>query len=704
MIYAQGTLIQHKKGYTEVADGTSDYSSSAWKPVGAGLDTVNETKTPAQESLVKEPYNKPTTTTAAPAAPASSPYTTKLLPSGKVEIYENGKAISTGVGFTPEYAASFGYKAVPSPTLPSPNAQVSPALTQQASNIASQVAQITPQVQAITPKPTQTSTQGATPVPQAPQIPTTPQTATPAQTYNAQTPVVNTATAQMTANQEAGQKASDQAQADLTTQFKDYQKQMADAQTESNAKTEALLKKMGEDSTANMLKQFQDTQASIAEGYKTYFDEQAKYLAEMQNQPSAVAQLQKFREEQGLPQMEKELATADQIILQTETMLSNIEGDIRKRTEGLPVSEAAARRLQAMESAPLSKQLSEQLNSRQRVAAGLEAKLNTVNEFMSAAQSDIATKKETSLAKLGFAKEKAEFTGDLATDSMNFYTTIQDNMNKIDTLRLSQIQSDTQYKQALAEAGFSYYQMATAEKKADIKDRTAFQQELVKIKLESDLKSAYKDYSIQVLQGEDGSFYSVATDKQTGTSEVQNLGITGETAQNAPSSTSIVNTNGHSYLINDLTGETIRDLGVSNSEISSGGAITGSTTAGDITPEKLDKLNKVRQAIENVKNSEGKSLGMSSYLNFVKGTSQYSFQKKVDNLVNLLTLENMGLMKGVLSDSDMKVIRSASSRIDTGLSEKEFNMAISEIETTINNALDNTNSSSSSNDDPLGIF
>jgi hypothetical protein len=573
MIYAQGTLIQHKKGYTEVADGTSDYSSSAWKPVGAGLDTVNETKTPAQESLVKEPYNKPTTTTAAPAAPAapaSSPYTTKLLPSGKVEIYENGKAISTGVGFTPEYAASFGYKAVPSPTLPSPNAQVNPSLTQQASNIASQVAQITPQVQAIAPKPTQTSTPGATPAQTPNTGQTTPTGAT--QTYSAQEPVVNNATAQMTANQEAGQKASDTAQADLTTQFKDYQKQMADAQTESNKKTEELLKKMGEDSTANMLKQFQDTQASIAEGYKTYFDEQAKYLAEMQNQPSAVAQLQKFREEQGLPQMEKELATADQIILQTETMLSNIEGDIRKRTEGLPVSEAAARRLQAMESAPLSKQLSEQLNSRQRVAAGLEAKLNTVNEFMSAAQSDIATKKETSLAKLGFAKEKAEFTGDLATDSMNFYTTIQDNMNKIDTLKLSQIQSDTQYKQALAEAGFSYYQMATAEKKADIKDRVAFQ---------ADLKKAYPNYDMQVLENDNGEYITVSKDPSTGKSTVQNLGVY------APQSTSSQNTPASA----DGSGGGKNAGGDYRTALFNVGIpATTSTTKGEMSKTYLDKL------------------------------------------------------------------------------------------------------------------
>jgi len=307
-------------------------------------------------------------------------------------------------------------------------------------------------------------------------------TATPQTTPNANQ-AISTATAQMNANQTAGEAAISQAGSSLDDKFKEYTQQMTDAQNESNAKTEALLKKMGEDSTAQLLAQFQTTQQQIADGYKSYFDEQEKYLEALKNQPTAVQQLQTFREQQGLPQMEQQLAQIDQTIITTETLLSNLESDIKTRTEGLPVSQAAANRLIAIESKPLSKQLSEQLSARQKLAAGLETKLNTVNQFMSAASSDLATQKETALAKLGFAKEKAEITGDLATDSLNMFQTIQTNMNQINALRIDQISNDTQYRQALAEMGFTYYQQQVAEQKADIKDRVAYQNELVKSNL-----------------------------------------------------------------------------------------------------------------------------------------------------------------------------------------------------------------------------
>lgn len=41
-----------------------------------------------------------------------------------------------------------------------------------------------------------------------------------------------------------------------------------------------------------------------------------------------------------------------------------------------------------------------------------------------------------------------------------------------------------------------------------------------------------------------------------------------------------------------------------------------------------------------------------------------------DSLTSLLTLENMGKMKGVLSDADMKVLRAASSTISSGMSDE----------------------------------
>ena len=437
---------------------------------------------------------------------------------------------------------------------------------------------------------------------------------------------VTNATGAMQANQAQAELVTNQTDADLAAKFEETKTEMAKTQEESNAKTEALLTKMGESATADLLKKFDETQKATAEAMQSYFDEQQKYLTELQSQPSAIDQLNQFREQQGLPQMEKELALADQTILQTESLLSNIEADIKKRVEGLPVSEAAARRLQAMESAPLSKQLSEQLNARQRIAAGLEAKMNTVKDYMTAAQSDLATKKENALTKLGFSKEQAAFKGDVAQQGLQMFQTVQDKMNQVDSLRLDTIKSDADYKNKLSEMGFNFYQQQSADKKAaattkanfqnelvqmgltatqaeiamkraDINDTQAFtaelvklglsaaeskavaeraktesqqnfQNELIKINLENELSKANKDYGFQIVQGDDGTFYSIATEKNTGNSQITSLNVKGETTQPKTASTSVINTNGHSYLINDSTGQTIKDLGVANSEIS----------------------------------------------------------------------------------------------------------------------------------------
>ena len=48
----------------------------------------------------------------------------------------------------------------------------------------------------------------------------------------------------------------------------------------------------------------------------------------------------------------------------------------------------------------------------------------------------------------------------------------------------------------------------------------------------------------------------------------------------------------------------------------------------------------------------------------IPGTEAANAVARIDSLKSLLTLDNMKLMKGVLSDSDMKVISSASTALN----------------------------------------
>jgi hypothetical protein len=67
------------------------------------------------------------------------------------------------------------------------------------------------------------------------------------------------------------------------------------------------------------------------------------------------------------------------------------------------------------------------------------------------------------------------------------------------------------------------------------------------------------------------------------------------------------------------------------------------------------------------------------------GTSD--FEAKVAQLKANLTIENMGIMKGVLSDSDMKVIASVATALDTKMSEQGFRRELKKIKGQMQNRL-----------------
>lgn len=81
MIYKAGTLIQHKKGYTEVADGTTNYSSSAWSVAsGSGpSETENSnTKSGSNGNNYVPPVSQPNRNIEAPVLSNPTPTETRV--------------------------------------------------------------------------------------------------------------------------------------------------------------------------------------------------------------------------------------------------------------------------------------------------------------------------------------------------------------------------------------------------------------------------------------------------------------------------------------------------------------------------------------------------------------------------------------------------------------------------------------------------
>lgn len=63
----------------------------------------------------------------------------------------------------------------------------------------------------------------------------------------------------------------------------------------------------------------------------------------------------------------------------------------------------------------------------------------------------------------------------------------------------------------------------------------------------------------------------------------------------------------------------------------------------------------------------------------IPGTEASNFVADLDSLKAMLTIENMGIMKGVLSDSDMKIIKDASTNLNRGMSETKFKKELERI-------------------------
>ncbi len=119
----------------------------------------------------------------------------------------------------------------------------------------------------------------------------------------------------------------------------------------------------------------------------------------------------------------------------------------------------------------------------------------------------------------------------------------------------------------------------------------------------------------------------------------------------------------------------------------SGGSYT--TASGKTVTAEADKAVKLYNSIKELTDSTSLSNAvgpLSNRLPTLKGGTA-DFETYFNNLKSLLTLDNMKLMKGVLSDSDMKVITSAAAPLDLKMSEGAFRRELNKIKTTVESAL-----------------
>jgi hypothetical protein len=105
--------------------------------------------------------------------------------------------------------------------------------------------------------------------------------------------------------------------------------------------------------------------------------------------------------------------------------------------------------------------------------------------------------------------------------------------------------------------------------------------------------------------------------------------------------------------------------------------------------QKIEKAKNLLSSIEDLQSMDwGVAVGpLSSNLPSWMSGKVNAVRAKIDNVRSMLTLENMGLMKGVLSDADMKVITAASTALNASTDEASFDRELLKIKAVAQKAI-----------------
>jgi hypothetical protein len=141
------------------------------------------------------------------------------------------------------------------------------------------------------------------------------------------------------------------------------------------------------------------------------------------------------------------------------------------------------------------------------------------------------------------------------------------------------------------------------------------------------------------------------------------------------------------YLAFDTMWKAINQEGgeITPTEDNSEASFYESKAVDDKSRAAVDTLKLINEILDNP--SLGAATGVTS-LAVIPGTGAYDVTKQVESLKSQQTLDNMGLMKGVLSDSDIKILTSAATSLDVGMKKEDFVNELERIKTKIETGLD----------------
>lgn len=128
----------------------------------------------------------------------------------------------------------------------------------------------------------------------------------------------------------------------------------------------------------------------------------------------------------------------------------------------------------------------------------------------------------------------------------------------------------------------------------------------------------------------------------------------------------------------------------------------------DKKAEEARKVEERKQTIlsmvEDIKNDPGKFYGMSmgAIKKFAPGTLERNYSEKVKQLKNILTIDNLGVMKGALSNTDVEILARAATTLDTSLGEEGFNKELEKIKNRLSGKTQNTKNTKSTKN-PLDL-
>ena len=134
-------------------------------------------------------------------------------------------------------------------------------------------------------------------------------------------------------------------------------------------------------------------------------------------------------------------------------------------------------------------------------------------------------------------------------------------------------------------------------------------------------------------------------------------------------------------------GSTAKSLGLKN-EI-----IAGINAQGGQTETKLTQMKNNVSLIDEILSGDfeyfGASVAPRSVFGFKVNPYFNSFKAKVDNLVASLTVDNLGLLKGPMSDKDIEFVKQLSSGLDLSMDEKTAKTRLEQIKARMNEKLQN---------------